>query len=220
MKLRAQACVVGPPILMCGTRWRTGLPLARLERFDSGRGSGRDQCAPACAGGGTEQVLPQDPLVARAWRAPRTPEPALRGPRPYALALVFWAVEAVAFTQSRESFWSLIGALAATGGIWLVLLRVPKIGPRACWAALTFLSAALRPHGDDLVRGDGARLGRPPLPDLRRRDVLLRQAGVDRVSGGRCGRTLRRLRRLVRSQARRSWLRWPGVRACSSSPSS
>jgi EAL domain-containing protein (putative c-di-GMP-specific phosphodiesterase class I)/GGDEF domain-containing protein len=60
----------------------------------------------------------------------------------YALALVFWIVEVTAFTQSRESFWSLIGALVTAGTIWLVLLRVPKIGPRACWAALTFLSVA------------------------------------------------------------------------------
>ena len=28
------------------------------------------------------------------------------------------------------------------GAIWLALLRVPKIGPRACWAALTLLSVA------------------------------------------------------------------------------
>ena len=60
----------------------------------------------------------------------------------YALALVFWIVEVTAFTQSHESFWSLIGALVAAGAIWLLLLRIPKIGPRACWAALTFLSVA------------------------------------------------------------------------------
>ncbi len=60
----------------------------------------------------------------------------------YALALVFWIVEVAAFTQSPESFWSLIGALVAVGAIWLVQLRVPRIGPRACWAALMFLSVA------------------------------------------------------------------------------
>ena len=55
---------------------------------------------------------------------------------------MFWIVEVTAFTQSHESLWSLIGALVAVGAIWLVLLRVPKIGPRACWAALAFLSMA------------------------------------------------------------------------------
>ena len=60
----------------------------------------------------------------------------------YALALVFWIVEVTAFTLSRESFLSLIGAIVAAAAIWLVLLRVPKIGPRVCWAALTFLSVA------------------------------------------------------------------------------
>ena len=58
----------------------------------------------------------------------------------YALALVFWIVQATAFSQSRESAWSLIATIVMVGAIWLEFLRVPKIGPRACWAALTLLS--------------------------------------------------------------------------------
>ena len=105
---------------MCGTRWRRGLPLAGLERS---RRPGRRRQSPArpcLAGTGAEPPLSQAPLMAGPGRAPRAPEPSLRGPRPLrAGPACSGSSRPTAFSQSRGSSWSLVGTIVIVGAIWL-----------------------------------------------------------------------------------------------------